>query len=115
MTAQASRPSARFQDQLLLDFHLTAAPTFFGFLLPSPATMWVTPMLLVLLSCYQVANALSYHLAVPPVRLKVSSTTDFIFAIAVASAVVATAIFLHGQLGRDKFKHPQFDFGERVC
>lgn len=60
----------------------------------------------VLLSCCQVANVLSYHLTAPLVRLSVTCTAAFIFAVEVARADVATVIFINGCVGRDKFKLP---------
>jgi hypothetical protein len=53
------------------------------------------------LSIHQVTNLLSYHLTGPSVRLSAQCTTDFIFVIEVASANVATVVFLSGPIGRD--------------
>lgn len=98
------RLGAVFQDRVLADFHSTAAPSFLGIPCPSPASLWLTPALPVALSEGQVANLLSFHFTAPPVRLPVQRAADFIFEVTIASANVATIIYLAGPFGRDKFK-----------
>ena len=72
--------------------------------LPTTASIWFTPVHPTLFSCYQVMNILSFHLATPLVRLFVTSAVAFVFATKVASATVATVIFINGHVSQDKFK-----------
>lgn len=72
----------------------TLAPSFLGVPLSATATVWVAPVLPVLLSCCQVTNVLSYHLMAPLLRIFVKSVASFIFIAEVASDTVATIMFL---------------------
>lgn len=69
ITTLSPRPGISFQDLLLSNFHSTAAPTFLEVALANTATIWVTMVMPVLLSCCEVTNALSFHLTVPPLGL----------------------------------------------
>lgn len=49
-------------------------------------------------------NLLSFHLAVPPIRLHACSVSPFVFSVEVASHSVTVFICLCGSVGRDDFK-----------
>lgn len=97
------RPGFAFQDRLLWDFYTPATP-FFAASGHDRGTLWVTPVLPIPLNCHQVAATLMFHLAAPPVTIRVRSPRPMLFSATMASRSVAAFCCLARRLGSGRFQ-----------